>query len=206
MRTLPGLRFAHFWITRGSTRDRSTPRGGMKLVCNPGGRRRQDDIMDRDWNAIVEDLGPRLFRYFRARFSHEHSADLAQETLIRLVQKTRGGEFDPGRGSLRMYAYGIAHFVALEARKIPELKIQEVTESGDHLEQSLIDRDGAERMRRALRRLDSVQVQVISLMIDEEMTLTDIGVLLEMPVGTVKSHVHRAKQRLREILLAKESV
>jgi RNA polymerase sigma-70 factor (ECF subfamily) len=163
--------------------------------------------MDQDWNAVVEDLGPKLFRYFRARFSREQSSDLTQEALIRLVQKTKDGHFDPARGNLRMYAYGIAHFVAIEAHKLPEWEaagpdLQVVA----HLEEDLMERQRSEQMRRALRKLDPVQVQIVSLMIDEEITLADIGVLLDMPVGTVKSHVHRAKDRLREILLVKESV
>jgi RNA polymerase sigma factor (sigma-70 family) len=163
--------------------------------------------MDRDWNALVEDLGPKLFRYFRARFSYELASDLVQETLIRLVQKTNDGHFDPARGNLRMYAYGIAHFVALEAQKLPPMETADADRpTAEHVEEELMNRQRSEQMRRALQKLDSVQVQIISLMIDEEMTLADIGVLLEMPAGTVKSHVHRAKERLREILLTKESI
>ena len=163
--------------------------------------------MDQDWNAVIEDLGPKLFRYFRARFSAEQSSDLTQETLIRLVQKTKDGQFNPARGNLRMYAYGIAHFVAIETYKLPQWEaagpeFQTVV----HLEEEFIERQRSEQLRTALRKLDPVQVQIISLMIDEEITLADIGVLLDMPVGTVKSHVYRAKERLREILLAKESV
>ncbi len=61
-------------------------------------------------------------------------------------------------------------------------------------------------MLEALTKLEPVQMQIISLMIDEEMTLVDIGVVLGIPTGTVKSHVHRAKEHLRKILVAKESI
>lgn len=164
--------------------------------------------MDRPWDAIVENLGPHLFRYFMARFNHEQSADLTQETLIRVVQKTKAGQFDPARGNLRMYAYGIAHFVALEAQKLPRLDAGgDFDRAGDgDLERDAIERQKSAHLRQALRQLDPVQVQIVSLMIDEELTLAQIGILLNMPEGTVKSQVYRAKERLREILSAKESI
>jgi RNA polymerase sigma-70 factor (ECF subfamily) len=173
----------------------------------PFARQRPSQVMDPNWNTIVEELGPRLFRYFRARFSLEESSDLTQETLIRLVQKIKGGSFDPDRGTLRMFAYGIAHFVALESAKLARrIEPQVELHHAATLEQQYIERQTHEHMRQALCRLEPVQVQIVSLMIDEELSLADIATLLGMPVGTVKSHVHRSKEALREILRAKESL
>lgn len=160
--------------------------------------------VEQNWNAVVEGLGPKLFRYFRARFSHEQASDLTQETLIRLVQKARSGEFNPARGTLRMYAYGIAHFVALEALKSGVREEIAELEPDFTLEAECLERQRARLLRSALIRLEPVQTQILSFMIDEELSLTDIAQLLALPLGTVKSHVHRAKARLREILNAKE--
>lgn len=163
--------------------------------------------MNHDWNTIVDDLGPRLFRYFRVRFTHEESSDKVQETLIRLVQKTNEGHFDPRLGNIRMFAYGIAHFVALEGRTLSNsLALTEELSIDDSLEQKYIDKQNQEKMRRALAQLSPVQVQIISLMIDEELSLHDIAVLMNMPLGTIKSHIYRAKEELRNILNAKESL
>lgn len=163
--------------------------------------------MNHNWNTIIEDLGPRLFRYFRARFTQEESSDKVQETLIRLIQKTNEGHFDHKLGNLRMFAYGIAHFVAMEAKKSSHsLTIVEELRNDESLEQKYIDKQNQEKMRQALAQLSPVQVQIISLMIDEELSLNEIAILMNMPLGTVKSHIHRAKEELKNVLNTKESL
>jgi hypothetical protein len=71
-----------------------------------------------DWDEFVATESPRLYRYFLARFAHPVACDLVQETLLRLVSKVDDGTFDPTRGSLIGYAFGLAHFVAREGRQI----------------------------------------------------------------------------------------
>jgi RNA polymerase sigma-70 factor (ECF subfamily) len=163
--------------------------------------------MELDWNEVVADVGPRLYRYFQARFSAEESSDLTQETLIRLVRKVQQESFLPERGSLRMYAFGIAHFVSLESFKTAN-SLSLISETCDQitavmqppLDEAMAEQTELTRAKRALKRLPEPQAEILSLMIDEEMTLNDIAILLGMPVGTVKSHVFRAKERLREML------
>ena len=38
--------------------------------------------------------------------------------------------------------------------------------------------------------------EIILLLVDQEMGISDMAGLLDMPVGTVKSHIHRAKKSL----------
>lgn len=158
-----------------------------------------------DWNAVVAELGPRLLRYFRgAAFTPEEAADLVQETLIRLLHKVEAGSFDASRGSLAMYAFGVAHFVRLEARKktrpCPEPETFEAREAHEDSEAMLIQHETRQRLRRALAQLASPQQDIFLLMIDAELTLEQAGAVLRLPLNTVKSHVHRGKARLRELL------
>jgi RNA polymerase sigma-70 factor (ECF subfamily) len=158
-----------------------------------------------DWSAVVAELGPRLLRYFRgAAFAPEEAADLVQETLIRLLDKVEDGSFDASRGHLAMYAFGIAHFVRLEARKRarlrPEPQTFEASEAHEDSEALLIQRETRQRLRHALAQLPSPQQDIFLLMIDAELTLEQAGAVLRLPLNTVKSHVHRGKARLRELL------
>jgi DNA-directed RNA polymerase specialized sigma24 family protein len=93
-----------------------------------------------DWNRQVEDLGPSLYRYFCAQFAGVEASDLVQDTLIRLLRKVDQGEYDPARGSLRMYAFGIAHYVRLEAVKSRREEPIEFREADTAFEDSTVDR------------------------------------------------------------------
>ncbi len=63
--------------------------------------------------------------------------------------------------------------------------------------------DQVSHLRWAIARLKPIEQEIILLMIDEDSSLAQIAVILNMPVGTVKSHVHRAKENLRQIMEVK---
>lgn len=157
-----------------------------------------------DWDKLVEDIGPRLYRYFRVRFSDEQADELTQETLLRLVRKVRDGKFDPKRGSLRMLSFGIAHYAALELKDTSKFESiddwEESLADDSNVEQLTIDRDSAFRVREHMAHLSSVEQQILSLMVDEELALSDIAMILQISEGTVKSHVFRAKRKLIQMI------
>lgn len=118
--------------------------------------------------------------------------------------KGREGAIDPARGTLRMYAFGIARFVRLEQR--PEAWPDEPGESelrqadpGPGAETQLIEEEKRRWLRRAMAGLAEAQRDVLLLYIDRELTLDDIARLTRQPLGTVKSHIHRAKEELRRL-------
>lgn len=153
-----------------------------------------------NWQAEISILGPRLYRYFAASHGREAAADLTQETLIRLVQKQRSGAYDPGAGSLAMYAFGIARLVKLEAWKLQSRQGEQIP-----LEEGLPAPDSGDAtvslLRGSIAELEEPQREILLLYIDQELTLSDIGLLLGIPLNTVKSHVHRAKISLKEKML-----
>lgn len=161
------------------------------------------------WDQVVEEIGPRLYRYFCVRFSDEQASDLTQETLLRFVRKVYSGEYDSEKGSPIMFAYGIAHFVKLETARANQFEQtvrvdrnveDEPKDSSSIQESQLIQHQQKTELRHAFRYLTEDQQQVIELVVDEELTYDQIGELLSMPVGTVKSHMARAKARLSQSL------
>jgi RNA polymerase sigma-70 factor (ECF subfamily) len=171
-----------------------------------------------DWDSVVEDLGPALLRYFLASgFARAHASDAVQETLLRLVRLAREGEYDPKRGSPRMLAFGIARLVKHEFyRNVSEHELHADTKeyaerpTADELSEgvarpaaqsSLEDHETRSRLRGAIRSLDYPVREIFLLMIDEELRLEEISGILTIPVGTIKSHIHRGKEKLREILI-----
>jgi len=155
-----------------------------------------------EWTIIVEDIGPDLYRFFLGSFASHAVSDLVQETLIRLVQKHRDGNFDSSRGAIKNYAFGIAKFVRLEALKKKSSFVLVEDESKldvpaqDHSGQ----KDQVAHLRWAISQLKPIEQELILMMIDEEASFETIAEQFGIPVGTVKSHIHRAKEKLRQIM------
>lgn len=163
------------------------------------------DKNERTLMTIVDDVAPDLYRYFMGSFDHSTAADLVQETLIRLVTKYRRGEFDSSKGSIKSYALGIARFVRLEEMKKKSIVdlVDDEAQLDVTLSQTTDGDDQVLRLRWAIRQLNPIEQDLILQMIDEESSLEIISKRLSMPIGTVKSHIHRAKEKLKKILEVK---
>lgn len=151
-----------------------------------------------NWDQIVENLGPRLLRYFAARFSRLESSELVQETLVRLFEKINSHEFDPQKGNIGMFAFGIARLVGLEANR-KQLYQDKYTDSKIHGDQFreptyLID------LKNEMQKLSHIE-QDILLLFYNDFLITEISDLMSLPSGTVKSHLHRSKNKLRKALI-----
>jgi RNA polymerase sigma-70 factor, ECF subfamily len=155
-----------------------------------------------DWQQIVTELGPSLYRYFCGIHSAPTASDLVQETLIRLVQKFRNDEFDPSKGTLRAYAFGIARFVRLESLK--DKTHFDLVDNESSLDIAAAEKinstDAVTHLRWAITQLKPIEQELILSMIDNDLSLDSLASDFKIPVGTVKSHIHRAKEKLREIM------
>lgn len=163
-----------------------------------------------DWDTVVSELGPRLWRYFRVCLAEAEAHDAVQETLLRLVELEFEKALDPSRGSVASFAFGVARRVRWEAlrkqRRHQSLlgrwlrNSKDTAEAGPTAEQLLSVQSGAARLRAALPALSEAEGEVVNLLLDEELTLPEIGQILGMPVGTVKSHAGRARAKLKKCL------
>jgi RNA polymerase sigma-70 factor (ECF subfamily) len=159
-----------------------------------------------NWRAFIAEMGPALFRYFSMSFEASQADDLVQETFIRLLSKIRDNKFDPSRGHLRMYAYGIAHFIRVEHRRSKRFEPLPEIVSSQSFEEGVMQSQALKALRSAITELSEDQQQVLGLYLDSELSLENIGVVLDMPAATVRSHLHRAKSALTEKLNQKRGV
>jgi len=166
-----------------------------------------------NWEAAVKQIGPALLRYFMASFPRHLSDELVQETFIRLVRKVESREFDSSKGSLLKFSYGIARFMKLETLKsLPHERASEdvVFAAADTVSKSSDEeyetKEQVVRLRKAISKLPEIQQEIIALTLDDEMSLPEISEILEMPLGTIKSHIHRAKISLLGIMRIQEEI
>lgn len=150
-------------------------------------------------------------RGFLRAVSYDRQAidDLAQETFLRAI--AAAGRFDP--------AYPMRGWLITIARRLSinhgQKQKRRRTQPG-LIADELHDRDGqspsgpleqAERMQltkqtidHALGQLTEPQRTTLVMHYNQGLALDDIAGLLEMKLGTVKSHLHRGRARMRELL------
>ena len=134
-----------------------------------------------------------IFGFVRRRVDDQGRAEeITQDIFMALVQRRNGYET---RSSFRTYLYRIAlNRVVSEHRK--------ATTAQDPKPKPTAGGDASvvQQVRQALDKLEPEQKQVVMLREYEGLSYSEIGEVLKVPVGTVRSKLFRAKLALRELL------
>lgn len=157
----------------------------------------------------VETLRPRLYRMAYAWCHDVHLAeDLTQETITKALARC---------GQLREVESAPAWlFAILNNCWRDHLRARRELSDIDELDDVVLDaqpcpevlyesRQTTDRVRAAIASLPIAQRQVITLVDLEEYSYAEVARILEVPVGTVMSRLSRARQALKERLVAQES-
>jgi RNA polymerase sigma factor (sigma-70 family) len=83
-------------------------------------------------------------------------------------------------------------------RKLP--RVETAPDHGDSVADAVDQDRRSQLLHRAYRSLGRKDQEIIALCILEEMSTTEVGELLGIPPGTVKSRLSRAKQKLSQLL------
>ncbi len=139
----------------------------------------------------------------------QQAEDVTQECFLSILR--RPDAFRAERASLRTYLCAIARHLALKQlrRRGQETVVDEPSQDGDGSRrtggedplQSAIEGEEAEAVRQAVQELPPLQREAVVLFEYQEMSLAEIATVCEVDVGTVKSRLHRARERLRRTLL-----
>ena len=153
-------------------------------------------------------MGDRLYNYFLRRGHYQSAADLTQETYIRLWGYSQEGRVDKTKGNLESLAFGIAYYVSLEHMKELKSIMLEQSEwdkmiSSENIEETYQQRELYFQFYLALKQLPQVQQDILTLYMDESLKLEDIAEIMEIPLGTIKNQIFRAKEKMKFIFEAK---
>ncbi len=145
-----------------------------------------------------------LFNYLRHLGADHHLAeDLTQETYAKAW-----GKFHTVResASLRSWLFTIARNELLARGRQRRLRVGNLEDAPDypdpdpgileHLEESERDRD----LRRAVLKLEAPLREMVVMHYFGELSITEVGSVLGIPGGTVKSRLNRALSELRHLL------
>ncbi|WP_299770775.1 RNA polymerase sigma factor [uncultured Pseudoteredinibacter sp.] len=129
--------------------------------------------------------------------------DLAQETFLKAFRKLDSFQ---SNAKLSTWLYRIAYNTFLDYKKIKKNNFQDTFEDIDNVHSAAgsdLEHVGNSRdLDQALAQLPDIQRQTIDLCYTQGMSHSEAAEILQCPVGSVKSHVQRAKQKLKAILAA----
>ena len=145
------------------------------------------------FDAFYRETAPKLQAFLRQIvFSPQVAEDITQEVFTNIWRRPNG--FQPERGTLRAYLYGIGRKMAAESwrRHRPEDTAKETEASAGRTETLLMVGDAFTRLspdHRILLWLREVEGQ----------SYAELAQSLDIPVGTVRSRLFSARETLRRI-------
>ena len=154
---------------------------------------------------VYDEYAPAIYRYAYRLTGHEGTAqDATSETFHKLLVSLRdgGGPTD----NLSAWLYRVAHNVVVDGYRRqpddPPLPLDQAPHVpvAPQQEASLERHERLDRVRRALRRLTSLQQQVISLRFLEELSIRETAEIMNKTEGAVKALQYRATNSLQRIL------
>jgi RNA polymerase sigma-70 factor (ECF subfamily) len=150
--------------------------------------------------SLYEAHGPALLAYLkRLAGGREMAEDLLHETFTCALRRPEQmAEVVTPRAWLFAIARNTAISSLRKRRDIPE-PLRDVAERTEAEDPRFDD------MRRAIAELPDELREAIELRLRQELTYEEIAAVLSIPVGTVRSRLHRAVQQLRDAMRKDEA-
>lgn len=155
------------------------------------------------FGLLVERHQSAVRRFLRhlARGDHALADDLAQETFLRAY---RGLDGFHGAARFSTWLLGIAHNQWRNARRrLPrEMHLAPASAPEAAEPSSTRQTDLQHDLAAALRQLSPDEQVALHLGYQQDLSHGEIAALLDWPLGTVKTHLARGKEKLRHLLAA----
>ena len=199
----------------------ATPRRtGKPVVVDDHKRRRVDDpwsariaaITERQDRAAFTDLfnhfAPRVKAYIvRNGASESQAEEIAQEALLSVWRKA--ALFDPRAASASTWIFTIARNLRIDATRrerrggairVDEVEAEFEVDDAPLPDTRLVADEAEARVRAVLGALSNEQREVVRMSYFEDKAHAEIAERLQIPLGTVKSRLRLALNRLRGLL------
>ena len=158
-------------------------------------------MTERDLRQAFEDHQDAVYDFaFRMTGSETVAEDVAQDCFLELLRHP--GRFDEKRGSLRTFLFGVTRNL-VHRRWRNDHGLVSFDGSEERLRSRSPDLETgaiATMIREAVQSLPPFQREAVLLFEYEGFTLGEIAGIADVDVGTVKSRLHRARERLRQVL------
>lgn len=181
--------------------DRPTSNDAELIVASLTDAVRFEAIFDRHYDAI--------HRYLARRGGWQLAEDLTMTVFLKAFGSRH--RFDPSAEHARPWLYGIATNVLRRHSRTERRRVRAYADSPPVANAAFDDAALADRVDAsalapalyiALARISQDERDVLLLIAWEDLTYEEVATALRIPVGTVRSRLHRARGRLRELMRA----
>ena len=157
------------------------------------------------FSTLFESFAPRIKGYMiRQGANPDLAEELAQEALATVWRKA--ALYSPDKGSPTTWIYTIARNLRIDRLRrerawqpLPENHEKQVCDDPTP-DEMVSERQRSQRVREALKTLSAEQVQVVTLSFIEGLSHSEIAEQLDIPLGTVKSRMRLAYQKLQPLI------
>jgi RNA polymerase sigma-70 factor (ECF subfamily) len=159
------------------------------------------------FSTVFSYFAPRVKAFLlRGGLSEASAEELAQETLLTVWRKA--ALFDPASDGAAAWIFTIARNLRIDAHRreqrgglvAPEAEIEFQIDEAPQPDARLATTQTEVRVRAALKELSDEQMRVIELSFFQDKAHAEISRMLNIPLGTVKSRLRLATNRLRSLL------
>ena len=132
--------------------------------------------------------------------------DVLQTAYLKVLS---GAAKYEGRSVFKTWLFGVIRRTAQELRRRARTRErradrfareEERPHAGDDPERELIRAETSERLIEAMRRLPERQREVLHLVFYQDLTIAEAGEVMEVSLGSARTHYERGKARLRALL------
>jgi RNA polymerase sigma-70 factor, ECF subfamily len=189
-------------LTRVPVEDVPEPSDPELVERARGGEREAFGFLYRRHQAYV-------YRFARAMTGSSALAeDIVQEVFLALMRDL--DRYDTARATLRTYLFGIARNLArYKTRSLRRLiPLDQADEAVDNDDPAAVlsSNEETRHLRRCLGGLPARYREVIILCDVQELDYTETALVLNVPIGTVRSRLHRGRQMLIERLRRRDAL
>lgn len=169
--------------------------------------RQKRNHINTHFRRLINEQGDRIYNLALMKSGNTVLAeDICQETFMRVYKGMKNFRHE---SQLRTWVYRIALNVCHTVLKRESFKSQVQSQNSEivmqieddtNIEGDFIQKSMKQLIHNAIARLPSKQSDVITLYYLKEFQYTEVAEIMQIPINTVKSHLRRAKQNLRELM------
>uniref|UniRef100_A0A7C4THC2 RNA polymerase sigma factor n=1 Tax=candidate division WOR-3 bacterium TaxID=2052148 RepID=A0A7C4THC2_UNCW3 len=156
---------------------------------------------ERSCERILNLYKGRIFSYIlRLVRNYDDAEELTFETFIKFFKSVKS--YDPSK-PLSNWLFKIAHNQVIDFFRKNKIKYEYLDEGQPSGEDFLKEYEMAKRMKEieeAISHLPPLDREILLLFHKEEYSYEEISRILNLPVSTIKTRLHRARRRLKEML------